>query len=149
MRMQDSQANCGSIALHNALCALGIRRSPKECEALCKVTAERGVSEADLVAAFSAVRGCKPYEIRTEDAALAMGALRDALHRGRPAILSVDADAHYVAAVGVLGDRVLVADGADNELVRGVADFRLSLRWGSEVVTIDDKKKYLYWAVVA
>lgn len=44
-------------------------------------------------------------------------------------ILLVDANSHWVAAVGRLGDRILVADSADNDLVLSYSAEQLVDRW--------------------
>lgn len=129
MRAQDSQFNCGPVALHNALLALGIKRSIKECERLTGVTATSGTDVESLLAAASAIRGVHTMVVNAYDAQSAIAILRDALRRGRPALLSVDQEEHYVAAVGLLGDRILVADGADNEIVVSIPDYRLVKWW--------------------
>lgn len=130
MRLQDSQANCGPTALHNALAALGIRRTPAECERLCGTTAADGTSQDGLIAAAKTVRGCHPRVFETDDGGMAGEALRGIL-TSRPAILCVDHDEHYVAAIGLLGDRFLVADGAKSALVLSYSGPALVQRWRS------------------
>lgn len=146
MRAQDSQFNCGPVALHNALLALGIKRSIKECERLTGVTATAGADTKAMMDAARPIRGVHLMPVETTEPQAAIAILRDALRRGRPALLSVDQGEHYVAAVGLLGDRVLVADGADNEIVVSVPDFVLVRRWGYRVGPPTDT--LLFWACV-
>lgn len=129
MRLQDSQANCGPTALHNALAALGIRRSPAECERLCATTATEGTPADNLQAAAKSIRGCHPVVMESTDPTTSIWALFGRLAH-RPAILCVDADQHYIAAIGLLGDRFLVADGAHNDLVLPYSSTQLLRRWG-------------------
>ena len=143
MRAQDHQYNCGPNALHNALAALGVRRSARELEVVCGTTAQDGTSQTRLVEAARAIRGTKPWVLESGMPAPAIAMLRDALHRGRPAVLAVDRDEHYIAAIGMLGDRVLVADGANNEVVLSVPDYKLLLRWDNQTGLAD-----AFWACV-
>src|SRR5690349_23329730 len=117
MRMQDSQANCGPSALRNALAALGISRSGDELEKLCQTDATQGTPVANVVRAARTIEGLEPRRIQETRADVALLQLLEALRAGRPVLLCVDNDSHYVAAVGTLGNRVLVADSADSELV--------------------------------
>lgn len=129
MRMQDTAANCGPAALSNALDAMGIKRSQDECAALCKTTATEGTSPKKLLAAITAV-GRKGIVIKERRTSVALAFLEGALSRGRSVVLCVDNDSHWVAAVGLLGDRVLVADSADNDLVLSYDLAGLAKRWG-------------------
>lgn len=137
MRMQSSQANCGPYALHNALWALGIKRSADECEVLCRTNATEGTYTTALMKAINTIRGTKCKEITGKSLLEAMWYLTEALRGGRPVILCVDDEGHYITAVGLLGDRVLVADSADNELVLSYKLTGLKKRW-----------KPAYWGVI-
>lgn len=131
MRLQTSQANCGPAALSNALSAIGIERSIKECEVLCSVSAAEGTSAAKLVRALSKIDGVSPFRIDERRIDVASLLLRAALDDGRPAILLVDQWDHWVAAIGLLGSgRVLVADSADSDLVLSYTWAQLVKRWG-------------------
>jgi hypothetical protein len=114
--MQDTEANCGPTAMHNALAAMGIPRTVPECEALCK-TKSAGTTPAKLLRALRAVEGLAPVVFHETRRDVALLRLAQALGLGRPVILSVANGTHWVAAIGRLGDRVLVADSDSNELV--------------------------------
>jgi phage tail sheath gpL-like len=132
VRAQDSQYNCGPTALYNALQAVGRKRSMLECERLCNTSVLHGTSAEQIEAAVAVVQARRPhYVIATSDPPAAIAMLRDALLRGRAAVMVVDNDEHWVAAVGVLGDRVLVADGISNEIVVSYLDSKLVTRWKS------------------
>jgi ABC-type bacteriocin/lantibiotic exporter with double-glycine peptidase domain len=130
MRMQSSEANCGSTALSNALAAIGIKRGLDECEKLCGVTAEQGTSVFKLIDVASTIRR-NPTVINCKDK-YAYLVLCDGLRNGRSAILCVDENEHYVAAVGIIGKRVLVADSALNELVVSYSETKLLDRWAPD-----------------
>lgn len=131
MRMQDSQANCGPTAMSNALAALGITRPAAECEKLCKTSATEGTSAKRLLSALRSIETCQPAELREKRQDVAMLKLDKALQYGRPVILCVAENTHWVAAVGALGGRVLVADSADNELVLSKSLEQLTTWWYS------------------
>lgn len=142
MRLQSSQANCGPFALRNALMALGLQRSEKECEALCRVTAADGTSAANLWRAVQKVDDLRPRKIDEGRFDVAMLQLHAALDCGHPVILLVDNWEHWVAAIGTLGtSRVLVADSADAELVLSYDWGQLMKRWEC------NGAKRPYWAV--
>lgn len=129
MRMQDTAANCGPASLSNALQAIGIDKSQAECEVLCKTTATEGTSPRQLIAgAKLAGRHGAGYVKNTKSFA-ALIELDHYLRAGRPVILCVDDGSHWVAAIGKLGERYLVADPADNELVVSYDTADLAKRW--------------------
>jgi ABC-type bacteriocin/lantibiotic exporter with double-glycine peptidase domain len=121
MRGQDSQANCGPYALLNALRALGIQRTAEELEALCGTTMTKGTSPGKLLAGARRVEGLTPTKLRERRREVALLRLHGAVSRGRPALLVWSSEGkpgeHWVAVVGLLGERYLIADAAENELV--------------------------------
>ena len=135
MRMQNSQATCGPTALQNALFALGIRRSQEELEVACKTTATMGTSTAKLLKAVGQIEGCVPVRFNERRRDVALLKLRCAVMDGRPVILSWQTGTHWVAAVGMLGPRFLVADAAEAELVLSFTVDELAALW-------DDDGKY-------
>lgn len=100
-----------------------------ECAALCKTNATDGTPPKALVSGAKQL-GRQPIVISEKRGVIAALLLTHYLERGRPAVLCVDSGEHWVAAVGVLGDRVLVADPADNELVLSYTTAGLVARWG-------------------
>lgn len=129
MRMQDSQANCGPVAVRNALCALGIVRSTEECEVLCGCTATSGTSPRKLYKGLEAIHEADPFVISDWRPEIALMMLEQCLRDGRPVIMLVDKAEHWVTAIGLLGKRVQVADGADSDLVISYHLGDLEARW--------------------
>lgn len=130
MRMQDTAANCGPASLSNALQALGITRTQAECETLCRTSGTDGTTVRGLQNALKSLgRGWEPINERRFDVAHLR--LERALRKGFAGILSVDGGEHWVAAVGLLGERVLIADPSDNELVLSYAPDALKARWSA------------------
>lgn len=131
MRLQDAQHNCGPAALSNALAALGLLHSQTECSELCKTNATDGTSPKGLISAARQL-GRQPHALSEKRGVVAMLYLDAHLRAGRPAVLCVDNDEHWVAAIGLLGERILVADPADNELVLSYTRAGLLARWCSK-----------------
>lgn len=127
--MQDSQANCGPFALRNALQAIGIDRSADELEKACGTTATKGTSVRGVFKAATKIEGCSPAVLRERRIDVAMLKLEYAVRRGRPVLLTVDSGSHWIAVVGKLGERFLVADSADAELVLSYDGAQLEERW--------------------
>ncbi len=127
MRFQDHASNCGPASLSNALQAMGIVRSQEECAVLCKTKPE-GTSPKQLLKALKAL-GRVPAVLSEKRAAVALLFLSFWLCEGRAVLLIVDDDTHWVAAIGKLGNRFLVADPADNELVVSLSLEELAERW--------------------
>lgn len=132
MRLQDSQANCGPYALKNGLAAMGIERSAEELEKACKTSATNGTSTNNIVKAAKAIEGCHPVKVTESRADVALLKLSYAVTSGRAVVISwcsQDPGDHWVAAVGKLGDRYLIADAGDSELVTGVDAGELLKKW--------------------
>lgn len=132
MRLQSSQASCGAAAVHNALCALGREPSLEACEKACRVDATDGTSPKRLVAGVKAMGGEVVAEIKERESDVGLLRLDKATTMGLVGILVVDADSHWVTVVGRLGDRYLVADSADSELIRSLSAKDLVERWKGE-----------------
>lgn len=135
MLMQSSQYDCGAVALHNALASLGHYRSLDELRAICKSSAQDGTSPLKLKRGIDKIKdscGLVSWEIRTGKKDVAVGLLHLALANGRPGLLLVDNGAHWVAWVGQLGMRILVADSASAELVVSVDPEAFFTRWHCE-----------------
>lgn len=127
--MQDSQANCGPFALKNALSAIGIERSAEELEKACGTTATKGTPTKGILKAAQKIEGCSPIVIRERRSDVALLKLEHAVNEGRPVLLCVDHGEHWVAAVGKLGERYLVADSANSELVVSYSTTEIEARW--------------------
>lgn len=114
--------------MHNALCALGRDASLEACEKVCKTDAD-GTSPKQLIAGAKAMGLEVVAEIREAKPDVALLRLDRALTRGLAAVLVVDDDEHWIAVVGMIGQRYLVADSADSELVLSLDAEALAERW--------------------
>lgn len=110
---------------------MGIARSQSECEVLCKTTGTSGTPPKNLARAIEALDR-KPTIIKESRPEVAVLFLDAWLREGRSAALCVDNYTHWVAAVGLCGKRILIADPADNELVISLSRQELLDRWVGE-----------------
>ena len=142
---QSSAASCGPCAVSNGLKALGLDVS--EAEVLrwmdrIRQGADPGSNGANGELMTRAMAESR-YRLRirrlsTGDRDYATLVLRGAVGEGAIAIAYVDSDGdeqtddgHWVAVVGLLGRRVLVADGADRELVLSYDEDQFLARWST------------------
>lgn len=127
--MQDTAANCGPASLYNGLFALGIPSSQADCAAACGTTATDGTPPKGIIKGAKSF-GRQPLIISEKRATVGILWLMHFLGAGRPVLLCVDKGEHWVTAIAALGERVLVADPADNELVLSYSTAGLAARWG-------------------
>lgn len=130
--MQDAQHNCGPFALRNALQALGIDRSAEELEKACGTNATNGTPTRGILKAAAKIDGCNAVLLREGKSDVALLKLEHALRKGRPVVISWRSQTpgdHWVAVVGVLGERFLIADAADSELVISLGVDELEAKW--------------------
>lgn len=126
--MQSSQANCGAAALYNAGCALGKTMSLEDCERACRTTTD-GTSARQLMNGATRLGLKVDCSFKERSSLMARLWLRDTIRRGAVPIVAVDADDHWVAVVGALGERLIVADSAENELVLAYTEGEFLQRW--------------------
>lgn len=145
MKLQDSKANCGPVALANALESMGHIRSVDEMSKLCRTSATNGTSPASLVKAVATLKEpCDLREslvIKSNNSVGAWAVLAQAVQSGRAAVLLVDGGDHYVSVVGLQGLRAIVVDSADEGLIV-VADEEELMDWWHA------GGRFPYWGVV-
>jgi ABC-type bacteriocin/lantibiotic exporter with double-glycine peptidase domain len=116
MVLQDEKSGCGKAAGVNALKALG-RGTTQEAFGELAGTGPEGTYPAGMIKAFEAL-GCTPVRIAESIGGRAWATLRGHLLDGHPVVLCVDNWEHWVVAIGLLGDRVVVVDSADGKVCR-------------------------------
>ena len=110
MRFQTRSGYCGAGVVVNMARALGQRVSEARVRALSGTDA----SGTDATGIMVALRGLgyTATEFNEESAAKAWLILHGSLTQGKPVVLSVDNDWHWVACVGDLGERVVTVDSS-------------------------------------
>lgn len=109
MRRQTDTYSCGPLAACNAVEACSGRRLPlKAFRRACGTTRAAGTPETGLIAGLAAYG----YGVVAVQGAFtgAYAALHAHLRGGGAAVLATEAGAHWEAAIGVVGARVLVWD---------------------------------------
>ena len=132
MKFQSTQSLCGPASLSNALKALGRDVSEAAVEKAIKRSgsyrpAVNGTTQDEL--ALVAEKWAKVVMRGSCADSLAIQFLRGELVLGRVGIIGVDRGTHWVAVIGLLGDRFLVVDPADDELVLSLSGPELRERW--------------------
>jgi len=132
VRYQTTQATCAAAAVLNALSALEHVVSEDQVVAASGIKdTTKGMGEREIKRALTSL-GYDHGEIYTASESHGWLFLRDALvFYGRPVIMAVDRDKHWVAAVGTLGERVALADGAHNDMMVYRPRASLMPRWHS------------------
>lgn len=139
MRMQSGQNNCGPAALANAFRALGstVVTEDKVVAAMREAAPPTDAPEQDgagvrplQVAAEKWRYQLVPWNFQVPEIAQRVLVQFLVSPDPRPCLLAVDDEEHWVTAIGVIGDRILVADPADAEIVRPYVWDKLALRWG-------------------
>lgn len=127
--MQSSQANCGATALYNAAQALGKQLDLMACERVCRTTATDGTSIRGFLFGAKKLGLQTAQTLRCDSAKRAESWLNEQIVAGSTVAVTVDESSHWAAVIGKLGDRWLLADSADNELVLSLSTGELMHRW--------------------
>lgn len=129
MILQSDKYSCGAAAIINALRAVGHRMTLGAVVKLAGTTPIFGTTDRGVRRALRALE-YRPVPLNVVgSAAQAVAALRGYLVTGCPVILSWDRGEHWVAAVATLGERVVIADSADTDLVRVFSPGETAARW--------------------
>lgn len=128
MRHQRKGYWCGIASIANALEVLGIRRTQREIAKLCYVTPSAGTNETEMKRALLANGVCIDEWCDTDTTQSELW-VRHCLANGRPAILCVDDDEHWVTLIGMCGDHYVLFDPARNQGVEIHTHNSLTERW--------------------
>ena len=129
MILQSDQFSCGAASLVNALRAIGQSLNIKAAARLAGTHPVNGTTDAGLLRALRNL-GFHPQQLSVlDDFHQAIAALRGRLMMGDPVLLSVDNDEHWVVAIGIIGQRVIVVDSASGDLTLVVDASTLKSRW--------------------
>lgn len=147
MKLQKNTYSCGIFATINALRALGIKVTERRVKAHTGTTKAQGTNQWGILSALERLEDvgiiAKEHRFDTEDEA--WQTLCDLISNGSTAIIAVYKENHWVTAVGINGDRVILCDsdyGKRNKRENGVWIFdraQLFKRWSASV---EDNKFY-------
>jgi ABC-type bacteriocin/lantibiotic exporter with double-glycine peptidase domain len=138
MRMQSHPNLCGFASLANAFKAIGkssvtedkLAAAAKKAATATETPEQDGAGVRSLQQAAEAFgHVLVPYTFG--DVTMGWGLLRHYLDECKPALLAVDDNSHWVTAFSTLGDKVMVADPAEAELVLPYTKEKLGVRWGT------------------
>lgn len=114
MIYQELDYSCGPAAIVNALRCLGIKKTEKTILKTSNTNSKNGTSEEDMIRVLTDLGFCiRKHEQGQYEKAWKW--LHNKLKAGSPVIISVRNWQHYVAAIGVMGDRIIIADSGDKK----------------------------------
>lgn len=109
MRFQSGPGYCGAAAIVNALRCFGERVREETVAKHAGTTREHGTQEHGIKQALERFE-CSFEDIIETRYATAQEKLVEHLTQGRPVIMLVESGNHWVTAVGLLGNRVIIYD---------------------------------------
>lgn len=127
MKYQSRKSSCGPAALMNALEAIGIKRTEDELSILSKQSTT-GTSQGNLEKALTSL-GVEFDRINEKRGNVAAWAIGFHLRSGNSVVIIVDEFDHWISVVGILGDRYILCDSADNDLILFYSEEELLTRW--------------------
>lgn len=110
VRYQGESWSCGPASVVNACRSFGIKLDERRIRSLAG-TSIRGTDDFEMIAAIRAL-GLTASPSHTRDAKSAWAFLRSNLISGRPVILCINQWDHWVSAVGLIGNSIVLVDPA-------------------------------------
>lgn len=114
MRFQRKFWTCGPAAVVNAARALGLRIAESRIASIAGTNEKDGTDDGPLIEGIRGV-GLTAKSLNTEDRGAAWAFVRSSVNDGHPVILCVDDYQHWITVIGVIGDRVIIADSTNTE----------------------------------
>ena len=111
VRYQQRPWSCGAAALVNAGRVLGVRFSERTVRRLCGMT-EDGTDEFGIISAAREL-GLTTAPLETANPLSAFSVVHSNVVAGRPTILCVDNNSHWVCVSSAAGERVGLVDSAN------------------------------------
>lgn len=109
VRLQARTWSCGAAALVNAGFGLGRKFSERRVRKLAGTTEDSGTDEVGLMNA-ARMLGLTATPTSSVDAASAWALVRSNVLGGKKCLLCIDNWGHWVTAIGISGDRIVVFD---------------------------------------
>ena len=121
MKFQQLPYSCGPASIINALRCFGIRKAEKTIRKTSNTNTKNGTSEEDMIRVLTNL-GFRVNKHEQGQYAKAWKWLHNKLKDGNPVIISVRNWSHYVAAIGIIGDKIIIADpdGSSTKSENGV-----------------------------
>jgi len=125
---QPNRYECGPFALKHALAVLGVFAEERRIASLAGTTTA-GTDEVQLARA-ARTWDCDLPTHRVTDPDAARDALVGELHAGRPVLTCVDEWSHWITVASERDGRFVIADSAEDSVLRAVEWAELRRRWG-------------------
>ena len=119
MKIQETNWDCGACAVLNALRCYNDRISSKKVRKACNSDPQKGTDEKDLVNGIAAL-GYVGHAFNHNKVGQAWEMLKENLSSGKPVILNVDKEQHWVTAIGIINDHVIIFDS--NNTIKNLAE---------------------------
>lgn len=113
MKFQENSWSCGAAAVVNALRVLGVKLSEKRVRAAAG-TDEEGTDEIGVKESIKTF-GFRPTEYYSNSSTEAFAWLNGMLLTGSVVILCINHWSHWVTAVGIIGQKVIIIDPANTK----------------------------------
>lgn len=112
MIFQELDFSCGPASIVNALRCLGYKKTEKSILKISNTNSQNGTSEEDMVRVLMSLG----FEVKRHEQGnfeKAWKWLCKQLKNGNPVIISVKNWQHYVAVIGVIGEKIIITDSGD------------------------------------
>jgi len=109
MKYQQLPYSCGPASIVNALRCLGVRKAEKTIRKTSNTNPKNGTSEEDMIKVLTDL-GFRISKHEQGKFDKAWKWLHSRLKDGNPVIISVRNWQHYVAAIGIIGEKIIIAD---------------------------------------
>ena len=121
MKFQQLAYSCGPASIVNALRCFGIRKAEKTIRKTSNTNPKNGTSEEDMIRVLTDL-GFRVNKHEQGNFTKAWKWLHTQVREGHPIIISVRNWSHYVAVIGSIGDRIIIADpdGASHKKENGI-----------------------------
>lgn len=109
MKFQQLPYSCGPASIINALRCFGIRKAEKTIRKTSNTNTKNGTSEEDMIRVLTDLG----FHVKKHEQGRYPKAwkwLYNRLKDGSPVIISVRNWSHYATAIGVIGDKIIIAD---------------------------------------
>lgn len=111
VRYQTTKYSCGPASIANALKCLGKKVQEKNIIKLSNTTKKLGTDEHGIIKAITEL-GYNNNSFTTTNNNIAWNWIKKELYNGNPVILCVYNWSHWITAIGIMGDLIILIDPA-------------------------------------